>query len=252
MNELKSYYIYTGKGLPSKEFLAVCIPLDLTVTSSLKFTDEKKWALKCIEEGFKLVWDLEIGALKECDEMHFLTLNLALEHFVKEILSVFMQETLGAILYKGKMTFDLNVLKMLHAALPEDLTTFLLLETHLPQDLRTMLSLEHFTLALTSQNMPYGLPTMGWGHCHSAIGSFTEKPLPLLCPKKMTEALCLPHDPCEINWEDLPPCRIISEEALTMSWDGIDKIFVPYEKLSLQGKRKIAGFKAAGGEVVNL
>lgn len=43
--------------------------------------------------------------------------------------------------------------------------------------------------------------------------------------------------------------RIIGEEKLTEQWDGLDKLIVPQQAVSSQGKRKLQGFIAAGGIV---
>jgi len=45
------------------------------------------------------------------------------------------------------------------------------------------------------------------------------------------------------------PFRIIPEEKLTEQWDGIDKLIVPGQAISEQGKRKLLGFIAAGGSI---
>lgn len=45
------------------------------------------------------------------------------------------------------------------------------------------------------------------------------------------------------------PFRIIAEEKLTEQWDGLDKLIVPAQAVSSQGKRKLLGFAAAGGIV---
>ena len=43
--------------------------------------------------------------------------------------------------------------------------------------------------------------------------------------------------------------RIIPEEKLTEQWDGLDLLLVDPDKISIQGKRKLLGFIAAGGTV---
>ncbi|HEY2810351.1 MAG TPA: hypothetical protein VGJ00_03055 [Rhabdochlamydiaceae bacterium] len=45
------------------------------------------------------------------------------------------------------------------------------------------------------------------------------------------------------------PFRIIFEDKLTEEWDGLDKLIAISEGLSPQGKRKLQGFCAAGGEI---
>jgi hypothetical protein len=44
--------------------------------------------------------------------------------------------------------------------------------------------------------------------------------------------------------------RLICEEKLTEEWNGLDRLIVIPESISAQGKRKLQGFIAAGGEVV--
>ena len=48
---------------------------------------------------------------------------------------------------------------------------------------------------------------------------------------------------------DQIPFRMISEEKLTEQWDGIDKLIVPTQAISGQGRRKLLGFIAAGGRI---
>jgi hypothetical protein len=76
-----------------------------------------------------------------------------------------------------------------------------------------------------------------------------------------TTALCLPCDSfCDRKtlhrldqWIDSTshPFRILCEEKLTEEWEGVDRLILP-SPLSPQGKRKLQGFLAAGGEVVDL
>lgn len=46
------------------------------------------------------------------------------------------------------------------------------------------------------------------------------------------------------------PYRIIPEASLTTEWDGLDYLIVSSKNLSMQGRRKLQGFCAAGGVVV--
>lgn len=48
------------------------------------------------------------------------------------------------------------------------------------------------------------------------------------------------------------PFRIVCEEKLTEQWDGLDRLIVPSSALSVQGKRKLLGFIAAGGSISTL
>ncbi len=46
--------------------------------------------------------------------------------------------------------------------------------------------------------------------------------------------------------------RIIPEALLTSEWHGLDELYVSFETLSPQGKRKLLGFEATGGKVIRL
>lgn len=46
------------------------------------------------------------------------------------------------------------------------------------------------------------------------------------------------------------PFRIISEEKLTEEWEGLDRLIVISEAISPLCKRKLQGFAAAGGEII--
>lgn len=46
------------------------------------------------------------------------------------------------------------------------------------------------------------------------------------------------------------PFRVVPEELLTSEWDGLDYLVVVSQGISLQGRRKLLGFCAAGGTVV--
>lgn len=52
--------------------------------------------------------------------------------------------------------------------------------------------------------------------------------------------------------KQMPPVRWIPEEQLTHLWDGLNTLWVLKKALSPQGLRMLAGFEAAGGEVVYL
>ena len=47
-------------------------------------------------------------------------------------------------------------------------------------------------------------------------------------------------------------CRVIGEEELIAEWDGLDDLMIFPEALSIEGKRMIEGFVAAGGNVIEL
>ena len=46
--------------------------------------------------------------------------------------------------------------------------------------------------------------------------------------------------------------RVIEEAYLTAEWDGLDILYIDPPCLSREGKRKVQGFQAAGGEVISV
>ncbi|WP_059358731.1 hypothetical protein [Parachlamydia acanthamoebae] len=84
-------------------------------------------------------------------------------------------------------------------------------------------------------------------------------------PEKEKMAVCLPvlkHSQ-PIHFQQLSkavellnaqghPFRMISEHNMTHEWDELDMLFVLPDCLSGEGKRKLMGFCAAGGQVVSL
>jgi hypothetical protein len=48
------------------------------------------------------------------------------------------------------------------------------------------------------------------------------------------------------------PFRVLTESTLASEWDGLDQLLVVPETLTLAGKRKLQGFCAAGGEVIEV
>jgi hypothetical protein len=48
------------------------------------------------------------------------------------------------------------------------------------------------------------------------------------------------------------PFRLIADERLTTQWEGLDRLFFDETRVSVQGRRKIQGFLAAGGAVIEM
>lgn len=48
------------------------------------------------------------------------------------------------------------------------------------------------------------------------------------------------------------PYRLIPENHLIMEWDGLDHLLVSPNGISINGKRKLQGFQAAGGNIIML
>ncbi len=120
----------------------------------------------------------------------------------------------------------------------------------------------HFQLGVQGGLLP--IIGLQWqkGECFSGyIGDEPPKDFPFINP---SVALCLPGDEAldSNGLEELErvfatlyqmkvPYRIIPEALLTEEWDELESIISLSSMLSGQGRRKLQGFCAAGGEVVS-
>lgn len=219
------------------EGCSVAISLNLEEQSSLDWEKEKKRASALSEKGISLVWDLEMGLFK-APFIDVAPLLFALEHFKQEILALFEEQTQGCIFYKGALNahFSQTLLETLLAPLNENLKAYLLFEKIGPEHFRTLSCIEHFHLALTEYAFAFDAAV--W----EGKGVYTSS------AQEIKRGVVLP---ALVEWDKVEmPFKVIGEEQLTQKWDGLDSLIVQAEALSPQGKRKIAGFKAAGGTLI--
>lgn len=153
-----------------------------------------------------------------------------------------------------------------------------LLAGHLPETLQPYLFLDvsslndslFKTIILNREHCPnlqFGVrnegtltPPFAWhqgvsysGYLGRDLSEWQHKPLPAC-------GICIPTLYRPIQQQRLKsaldqlhiPYRIISEDLLTQEWDGLDYLIVLPEILSHLGIRKLHGFCAAGGTIVNL
>lgn len=103
--------------------------------------------------------------------------------------------------------------------------------------------------------------TLGWDR-GSPHGVLSRQLLPIE-PEVFTSCgICLPRTfPVDYDFASLEATlatwmkdgrtfRIVTEEYLTMEWDGLDQLFVDQSTLSPSGHRKLQGFLAAGGQLL--
>jgi hypothetical protein len=107
------------------------------------------------------------------------------------------------------------------------------------------------------QAYPFSSPIFAWGNGISPLGFCSLQMENLLPQTRIKHAICLPEYFESSNlekamqiWKEIP-FRIIYESHLTHEWDGIDYLMIFPESITEKGWRKIRGFIAAGGEVIN-
>lgn len=120
---------------------------------------------------------------------------------------------------------------------------------------------ERFHLALQGQTLPF----RAWGWRVPTGYGYSGDHLQPLPPLQMpTIGVCVPpmslyssqhyrgleEGICALQTRRLP-FKLIAEHQLTSQWDGLDFLFYTPSGLSVQGKRKLQGFCAAGGTAVS-
>jgi hypothetical protein len=265
---------FLGEPVPAG-FDAVRVPIDGTLKSNLDWTQASNAAKAYISQGLKIVWDLDLGLFSSLThplthQGQFQSLLLSLEHFRDTLWQQFRKESVGLCIYRGPA--DLNHGLHLDAAseyldhlaqrLPDTIPQYILLDaTKVDDALQRALLLTkeryfHFTLGVTGARGCGG--DLGWNQAPLAMG-FIGREVPKVAYEAPVCAICLP--PLEaINAKTEPllrrlfdkvevPFRVIPESYLTISWDGLDVIYVAEELVTPQGKRMLDGFRAAGGQV---
>lgn len=159
-------------------------------------------------------------------------------------------------------------LSLLTGCLPDALPRYLLLDATSIKDPLDQIQVLHpelfeqLNLAIKGTLLPFH--SLGW-ESPFPYGMIGMDPLKLGKKQEAVVGVCLPsmlsYQTCQYKGlqkticqllEKQIPFRLIPESQLITNWDGLDfMIYVP-GGLSLQGKRKLQGFCAAGGTAVTL
>lgn len=160
-------------------------------------------------------------------------------------------------------------LTLLSRHLPDALPAYLYLDvTSLAEDYIGEMQLLHperydgFNLVLKGHQLPF--EAWGWDvpSPHGYSGTRYLAWPDLLSP---SIGVCLPSSHCRLpdDYQGMEeviealkkvslPFKLMGEEWLTSQWDGLDYLVCISSSISVQGKRKLMGFCAAGGTVVSV
>lgn len=163
-------------------------------------------------------------------------------------------------LFCGKSA--LYYIRQLGGRLPEGIPHFLFLDMTAIEGVEELLSflrmadLSSFELCVKGSKLP--LNAFGWQE-PSLRGFVSLKETTLLEKKEVYLGVLIP-ELGKISSAFLTclnqlasskmPFRLIKEEKLTMEWDGLDAILYSPQSITLEGKRKLKGFVAAGGKLL--
>lgn len=149
--------------------------------------------------------------------------------------------------------------------LPADLCTCLLLDTAgipdpvLAAELLTKERFERFNRLVTKGALPFeSLCVNGGGwmqNSSSLVNSWEGISVGICLPSiEMCSASSNAQLRSAIEWVESQGLRyrLVSEMTLTSEWTGLESLLVLSDSVSVQGRRKLCGFCAAGGTVVTL
>jgi hypothetical protein len=244
--------------------------LDFNLTSSL--SDEAQYlALEIGFEHFKntLYATFEtntLGVILYKGPLDFSTFPWTLEEEEKYLAWLENREAAPFQRRLFQRDYSLDFLKILSSLLPLHIPPFLLFDDEGVMNreenlyLLSEMCFETFLVGSKTNPFPYALPLFGWELGNSPLGYFSNDSLGTVEEKAISSAIALPpsHTIDELFLEKMRnvierhsgPFRLIPESQLTEQWQGVETLIVFPDKITPQGKRKILGFCAAGGTVL--
>lgn len=261
------------------QFLSLSLALEHFRDTFWKEFHQKTVGL-CLYRGtadFSLgfIWDEEqLGHLREWLEDIFIDIKT----FVSETLckvSSFVEVTplnLSSTL-EGKRLLALycrdfigEYLEQLSVCLPHSLQRYVLLDTQSISDpflqVQLMTNARFSGINLGVRGPLFNDNILAWDGPSGQLGIISRDFIANSGNKQIRVGVCLPSKQQYFpsQWKDLEnafvalkekniPFRVIPEATLTTDWDGLDYLIVSSENLSVQGQRKLQGFRAAGGTV---
>ena len=271
-----------------KEVVAIRLPA--SVKDDLDWSSERALAEQLITSGKALLWEIDFSftahPLRSQDTAMFFTCSRAIEEFAKHVGPAFKEHTSGVCLYRGSVfeqlldshSWQSNYREWLEA-LREKAYQHELKQEHDGHDhyyrlfcahmfaeyLDRLISffpdeitpIAYFTYDHSPATMEHLLSKERFQHVQCLISD------QMVVGDRPAVAICMPSDPyCDRRvLEQLDNLflalqqqgiayRLICEEKLTEEWDGLDQLIVITDAVSPQGKRRLQGFCAAGGEVL--
>ncbi|MES2344859.1 MAG: hypothetical protein V4494_02840 [Chlamydiota bacterium] len=264
------------------------VPIELLagLQHDLDWQKAQSQAWKVIESGKFIFWrfnfGLEKGLLNLENTAYFFSFTLAIEKFIKNFLPEFASKTFGVCIYQG----DLHVASRFfwssaheknfkESSIEEDLYCIDVfaeylhrLSSYFPDNLLPFCCFD--TSLFTAAKGAQLLSKERFAHLHLGIKGLYQPSCSLTWDEKriffirpqVSKGILLPPDTlCSLNVikkiDELveqyaqkgETLRIIPEMLLNEEWDGLDLVFVIENMLTTQGRRRLQGFIAAGGEI---
>lgn len=228
------------------------------MTLPARLEQDLNWQTPAMDEAviWQMDFGLETGEVPLDDEAAFRSYGLALDHFAATLWKSHQQQTVGICLYAGRpdvawMVKDgpadidafAEYLHRLASFLPDEAAVFCRFDVgHLasPAQIAKLLSKErfaHLELRVEGTRL-FSMPRAAVGVCLPLLENFTAE------AEGQLDALI-----ADLQQKGTP-FRIIPEAFLTEEWNELETLYVLESFLSPLGKRKLLGFRAAGGIVL--
>ncbi len=244
------------------------IDIDGRTNSGLDWKAARKQAQ---ETQGSILWNINLGLFQDllhpiADQAQFLSLALSLEHFRDTLWKEFAEQTKGLCIYQGPADFrrgfwDERYRDDLFYCRDACVEYIQLLANRLPDGLDVYVMLDASSIA-----EPLEEAQLLTRERYERLNIIVEGGrLPIETHSEIPLGVCFPpidmHDPIHYTGlnealhhllEKQIPFRIIPESFLIAEWKGLDALIVTPSGLSPQGKRKLQGFCAAGGTVLNI
>jgi len=214
------------------------IPLDASLASDLKWEQASN--------DPHILWELDFQ-IETLNPAPLASYQLAIRIFAETVWETHQENTLGIILYKGKVPpFELEsfaeYLHQLAAYLPDEVPPFVLFDC--PGD-PLRFSKEIFPhIHLGFRSGPIG--ALRWSKTLEPLRY--DAPLGIALPLREKGLQFDVLDRCLAEIDR--PYRLIAEPYITEEWDELSELIIFPELISSWGMRMVQGFEAAGGRVI--
>ena len=217
------------------------ISLDTSLRSDLT------WNLTI--DDINVIWELDFD-IQTLNPVYLSSYQLAVRNFIERVWKKHQNNTLGVILYKGKIPpFEIEVfadyLHHIAISFPDELPSFALFDCHGDPLKFSKEIFPHIHLGFRSG--PIG--AIQWGE-RGVVPLRYDAKIGIALPLR-EKGLQFPEvDHC-LHFLDQKktPYRLIAEPYLTEEWDDLNEIIIFPKLISNSGLRMIQGFKAAGGKI---
>lgn len=255
------------------------IDLPCKPSDTLDWKEPLEQARLAVAKGERIAWRCLLGMEAPyyplgC-EMQFQSASLAMVQFSESVWPEFKESTDYICLYRGSAHFhsffawterqrDDQVrfgeeeplfcadayaiyFRMLMSRLPDEAKILLLFDLLRIATVSEALQIiskdrfEHFSIGLRGIDIP--LEGLWWEGDHLETRTIATKEA-VVFPEEFSDRA---EELCQI-----PGVKILFEQTISEEWEGIDRIYALKGSLTVQGARKLSGFQAAGGEVIEI